>query len=118
MARAAQWAASTAASAEARLGQTRQGVNSPLDGDEPPIDVAAQDFRSVWYVRRKVPGTTRALRQRGGASEGVLAISRHDRFPRSSAFNRIARRLQCSSTRRDRRPGTLRGIGALGLTNT
>jgi len=30
------------------------------------------------------------LRQRGGASEGALAISRHDRFPRSSAFNRIA----------------------------
>ena len=71
----------------ARLGQ---GVDSPLDGDEPPIDVAAQDFRSVWYVRLKVPGTSRALRQRGGASEGALAISRHDRFPRSSAFNRIA----------------------------
>jgi hypothetical protein len=71
----------------ARLGQ---GVDSPLDGDEPPIDVAAQDFRSVWYVRPKVPGTSRALRQRGGASERVLAISRHDRFPRSSTFNRIA----------------------------
>ena len=88
MARVAQWAAPTAASAEARLGQTRPGC--PLDGDEPPINVAAQDFRSVWYVRLKVPGTSRALRQRGGASEGALAISRHDRFPRSSAFNRIA----------------------------
>ena len=42
----------------ARLGQ---GVDSPLDGDEPPIDVAAQDFRSVWYVRLKVPGTLRAF---------------------------------------------------------
>ena len=42
----------------ARLGQ---GVNSPLDGDEPTIDVAAQDFRSVWYVRLTVPGTSRAL---------------------------------------------------------
>jgi len=45
----------------ARLGQ---GVDSPLDGDEPTIDVAAQDFRSVWYVRLTVPGTSRALRQR------------------------------------------------------
>jgi virulence-associated protein VagC len=71
----------------ARLGQ---GVDSSLDGDEPPIDVAAQDLGSVWYVRLKVPGTSRASRQRGGASEGALAISRHDRFPRSSAFNRIA----------------------------
>jgi hypothetical protein len=40
----------------ARLGE---GVDSPLDRDEPPIDVAAQDFRSVWYVRLKVPGTSR-----------------------------------------------------------
>jgi hypothetical protein len=30
------------------------------------------------------------LRQRRGASEGALAIRRHDRFPRPSAFNRIA----------------------------
>jgi hypothetical protein len=75
MARAAQWAVPTAASAEARLGQTRPGVDSPLDGDEPSIDVAAQDFRSVWYVRLKVPGT----RQRGGASEAALAISGHTR---------------------------------------
>ena len=71
----------------ARLGQ---GVHSPLDGDEPPIDVATQDFRSVWYVRLKIPRTSRALRQRGGASEGALAIRRHDRLPRPSAFNRIA----------------------------
>jgi hypothetical protein len=46
MARAVQWAAPTAAKAEARLGQ---GVDPPPDGDEPPIDVAVQDFRSVWY---------------------------------------------------------------------
>ena len=37
-----------------------------------------------------VPGTSRALRQRGGASEGALAIRRHYRRPRPSAFNRIA----------------------------
>jgi hypothetical protein len=66
-----------------------QGVDSPLDGVEPPIDVAAQDLRSVWYVRPKVPGTSRALRQRGGASEGALTIRRHNRLPRPSAFNRI-----------------------------
>ena len=71
----------------ARLGQ---GVDSPLDGDEPTLDVAAQDSRSVWFVRLKVSGTSRALRQRGGASEGALAICRHDRRPRPSAFNRIA----------------------------
>ena len=67
-----------------------QGVHSPLDGDEPPIDVAAQDIRGIWYVRLKVPGTSQALRQRGGAGEGALAIRRHDRLPRPSAFNRIA----------------------------
>jgi hypothetical protein len=38
------------------------------------MDVAAQDFRSVRYVCLKVPRTSRALRQRGGASEGALAI--------------------------------------------
>jgi hypothetical protein len=67
-----------------------QGVDSPLDGDEPPIDIAAQDFRSVWNVHLKVPGTLRALRQRGCASECALPIRRHDRLPRPSAFNRIA----------------------------
>jgi hypothetical protein len=66
-----------------------QGVDSPLDGDEPPIDVSTQDLGSVQYVRLKVPGTSRALRQRGGASEGALAIRRHNRLPRPSAFNRI-----------------------------
>jgi hypothetical protein len=37
----------------ARLGQ---GVGSPLDRDEAPIDVAAQDLGSVWNVCLKVPG--------------------------------------------------------------
>jgi hypothetical protein len=81
-------AAPTAASAKRGSAKLGQGVDSPLDGDEPPIDVA-QDFESVWYVRLKVPETSRALRQRGGAGEGALAISRHDRLSRPSAFNRI-----------------------------
>ena len=71
----------------AKLGQ---GVDSPLDRGEPPVDVAAYDFGSVWYVFLKVSGTSRALRQRGGAGEGALAIRGHDRHPRPSAFNRIA----------------------------
>jgi hypothetical protein len=71
----------------ARLGQ---GVDSPLDGDEPPIDVAAQDFGSLRYVRLKVPGTSRAFRQRGCASKRALPMRRHDRLPRPSTFNRIA----------------------------
>ena len=53
MARAAQWAVPTAASAEARLGQTRPGW-------------------SVWYVRLTVPGTSRALRERLAAGRGGL----------------------------------------------
>jgi hypothetical protein len=36
------------------------------------------------------PGTSPTLRQCGGASWGALAIRRHDRRPRPSAFNRIA----------------------------
>jgi hypothetical protein len=67
-----------------------QGIDAALDGDKPSIDVAAQDFRSVWYVRLKVPGASRTLGQRGGASQGALAISRHNWLPRPPAFNRIA----------------------------
>jgi len=67
-----------------------QGVDSPLDGDEPLIDVAAQDVRSVRDVSPKITRTPRALRQRRGASEGALAIRRHDRLTRPSAFNRVA----------------------------
>jgi hypothetical protein len=66
MARAAQWAVPLRPAQKRGSARLGQGVDSLLDGDEPPIDIAAQDFRSVWYVRLKVPGTSRALRQRGG----------------------------------------------------
>jgi hypothetical protein len=70
----------------ARLGQ---GIDSPLDREEPPIDIATQDLGRVWYVCLEVSGTSWALRQRGCASEGALSIRRHDRLPRPPAFNRI-----------------------------
>ena len=40
----------------------------------------AGEIACVSFVRLKVAGTSRALRQRGGASEGALAIGRHDRL--------------------------------------
>ncbi len=58
------------------------------------------------------------MRQRGGAGEGALAIRRQDRLRDPPPSTGSPRRRRCSSTRRDRRPGFLRGIGAVGLTNT
>jgi hypothetical protein len=76
MGRAAQWAADYGQRGSAARFRLGQGVDSPLDGDEPPIDVAAQDFRSAWYVRVKVPGTSRALCQRGASDKPAVATGR------------------------------------------
>jgi hypothetical protein len=83
-------AAPTAATAKERLGQTRPGCRLPLDREESPIDIATQDLGRVWYACLKVSGASRALRQGGCASERALPIRRHNRLPRSSAFDRVA----------------------------
>ena len=49
-----------------------------------------KDIVSVWDRRLEVPRTSRSLCQRGGAGESALAISCHDRRPRSPAFGGIA----------------------------
>ena len=75
-----------------KRGPTRLGqiVDSALDGGEPAIDIAVKNFGSVRDRRLEVSWTSRALRQRGRAGESALAIRRHDRRPRSSAFDGIA----------------------------
>jgi hypothetical protein len=75
-----------------KRGPTRLGlvVHSALDGGEPAIDIPVKKFVSVRDRQLEVAWTSRALRQRGGAGESALAIRRHDRRPRSSAFDGIA----------------------------
>ena len=69
----ARWLRPTQKRGPTRLGQV---VDSALNGGEPSI-------------RLEVSWTSRALRQRGGAGESALSIRRHDRRPRSSAFDGI-----------------------------
>ncbi len=81
---------SSAASAEARSDQTRSGCKLPAPRRRTSHKRCHERFYKRLGSRLKVPWTSRSLCQRGGASEGALAISCHDRFPRSPTFNRIA----------------------------
>jgi hypothetical protein len=67
-----------------------QPVDPALDASEPAIDIAVKDLGSVRDRRSELPRASRAFRQLGRAGERVLAIRRHDRPARSSAFDRIA----------------------------
>jgi hypothetical protein len=82
----ARWLRPTQKGGPTRLGQV---VDSALNGGEPSIDIPVKNLGSVRDRRLEVSWTSRALRQRGGAGESALSIRRHDRRPRSSAFDGI-----------------------------
>ena len=67
-----------------------QAVDPALDASEPAIDIAVKDLGASGIDALRSRGRRRALRQLGRAGESALAIRRHDRPPRSSAFDGIA----------------------------
>lgn len=60
-------------------------VDAALDPHEPAIDIPLKDFRGIGQGGFQVPRPRWRLRQGSSASQGLLAICRHDWLPGTAA---------------------------------